>query len=176
MRNAVIIALLACGAIASYLVVELYPSPILPGFARVPDLGDTVDVERPVIIALSSDRPDTVDHTVLFPSSHVSTVELTRTLFYRTERSPVMRTAAGTGLYGTLKNTRTELRERFGAMFPAVARAQRKHGVLDEPTRQWFRERLASLHLPRHGRSTGLRVEWHRGDEPMPFDVVEIRW
>jgi hypothetical protein len=176
MRNAIIIALLACGAVTSYLVVELYPSPILPGFARVPDLGVTVDVERPVIIALSTEKADTLDHATLFPSNHVSTVELLRTMFYHVERSPVMRTAAGSGTYGSLKQLRATLRDRAGEVIPAVARAQRKRGVLDEPTRQWFRDRLTTLKVPRTGRSTGPRVEWHRGDEPMPFDVVEVRW
>ncbi|CAN5562018.1 hypothetical protein BH10BAC6_BH10BAC6_16830 [soil metagenome] len=165
---------LVCGFACTYVVMEPYPSPILPGFARVPDEQDTVNMEEPRIVIVQDDHVGaTITAQELFATTrNVNAIELLRTTFYHEQESPVIARAEGTGLYHALKAFRRITRDWLASAVPSVARSLRRNGSVPASTRQWLFARIATLRPALHART--VRIEWYETDATVPFDVVEV--
>lgn len=165
---------LISGFACTYLLMEPFPSPILPGFARVPDERDTVDMELPLIIVVGEDgQTDTLTAQQLFADTrNVNAIELVRTTFYHERESPVIARAEGKGLYHTLKELRRSIRSWCADHVPAIRRSLRRNGNVDASTSRWLFTRVQAI-LP-HVQTQRIRIEWFETDATTPFDVVEV--
>jgi len=174
MRMAGFLFVLVCGFACTYIVMEPYPSPILPGFARVPDEQDTVNMEEPRIVIVQDENTHaTISAQELFADTrNVNAIELLRTTFYHERESPVIARAEGTGLYHTLKAFRRSTREGLSNTVPAIARSLRRNGSVPTSTQHWLFARVAALRPALHARI--VRIEWYETDATVPFDVVEV--
>lgn len=174
LRMAGFLFVLVCGFACTYLLMEPFPSPILPGFARVPDERDTVAMEIPLIIVISANNTtDTLSAQELFAETrNVNAIELLRTTFYHERESPVIARAEGHGLYHTLKELRRSMRTWFATAVPSAQRSFRRNGSIDASSRAWL---FARVHAIRpHTTAQRIRVEWFETEASMPFDVVEV--
>lgn len=165
---------LVCGFACTYVVMEPYPSPILPGFARVPDEQDTVNMEEPrIVIVQDNGNASTISAQELFANTrNVNAIELLRTTFYHEQESPVIARAEGAGLYHALKEFRRSTRNWLAQTVPSIARSLRRNGSVPASTQQWLFARVGALRPTLHART--VRIEWYETDAAVPFDVVEV--
>jgi len=174
LRMAGFLFVLVCGFACTYVMMEPYPSPILPGFARVPHEQDTVNMEEPRIVIMQDDHAGaTISAQELFANTdNVNPIELLRTTFYHEQKSTVIAAAEGTGLYHSLKAFRRSTRTWFANAVPSIARSLRRNGSVPASTQRWLFARVATLRPALHART--VRIEWYETDATVPFDVVEV--